>query len=78
MNVEVIGMAATGLAIAGCLMNNRRLRWCFAVWLISNALSLAVHVDAAIWSLAVRDAAFCLLALEGWFKWNPLKRGKRE
>lgn len=74
MNVEAIGMAATGLAIVGCLMNNRRMRWCFAVWLVSNALSLAVHLESAIWSLAVRDIAFCLLAVEGWIKWNAMKR----
>jgi hypothetical protein len=38
-DVEIIGTAATVLAVAGVVLNNRRRRACFAVWLVSNALS---------------------------------------
>ena len=68
--IEIIGIIATVLAVVGVLANNRRLRWCFIIWIFSNALSLAIHVDAAIWSLAVRDAVFLVLAVEGWVKWG--------
>jgi len=70
MGAEWFGIAATGLAITGCWMNNRRRRVCFLLWGISNLLSLWIHADAAIWSLAVRNAAFLLLAVEGWRKWK--------
>ena len=65
--IEIIGVVSTVIAIIGVLANNRHLRWCFLLWLISNAMSMAIHIDAGIWSLAVRDAAFFVMAVEGWF-----------
>ena len=73
--IEIIGAVATVIAIVGVLANNRHLRWCFLLWLISNAMSMAIHIDAGIWSLAVRDAAFFVMAVEGWFLWGN-KKGK--
>lgn len=70
MHIEIIGLIATALAIVGVLANNRRLRWCFIVWAISNILSGLVHVHAEIWSLVIRDGLFFILALEGWNRWG--------
>ena len=67
---ETIGTIATILAIAGVVLNNRRLRGCFAVWAVSNTLSAAIHLSTGILSLAVRDAAFLVLAVEGWILWG--------
>ena len=71
--IEIIGLISSVLAVVGVLANNRRLRWCFILWMVSNAMSMAIHADAGILSLAARDAVFLALAVEGWFKW-----GKRE
>jgi len=68
--VEIFGIISTTLAVIGVLANNRRLRWCFLVWMVSNGLSLAIHAQAAIWSLLARDAIFLVLAVEGWIKWG--------
>ena len=68
--IEIVGIIATVLAVVGVITNNRRLRVCFLLWLISNALSGAIHAHAAIWCLVVRDAIFFVLAIEGWFKWG--------
>lgn len=70
IEMEIIGLVTTTLAIAGCWFNNRRRRICFVVWGVSNLLSLGLHLDAAIWSLALRDAAFVVLAVEGWVRWQ--------
>lgn len=70
MIIEIFGIIATILAVIGVLANNRRLRWCFLVFLVSNGLCLAIHAHAAIWSLVVRDAIFLILAVEGWRKWG--------
>ena len=70
---ELIGTIATVLAIAGVLLNNHRLRVCFLVWMVSNALTLGLHLHAGLYSLAVRDAAFLLLAVHGWVKWGRKK-----
>lgn len=67
---EIAGIAATVLAVAGVVLNNRRLRICFIFWMISNALTAGIHGNAAIWSLFVRDIVFFSLAIEGWIKWG--------
>lgn len=67
---EIIGIIATTLAVIGVITNNRRLRACFLLWMVSNALTGAIHAQAGIWSLLVRDAIFFVLAIEGWFKWG--------
>jgi nicotinamide riboside transporter PnuC len=68
--IEIFGIISTTLAIIGVLANNRRLRWCFLVWMVSNSLSLVIHAQTAIWSLLARDAVFLVLAIEGWIKWK--------
>lgn len=68
--VETLGAVATTLAVAGVILNNHRLRFCFVLWIVSNAMSLAIHLDAGIWSLAARDGAFWLLAIHGLWRWG--------
>ena len=73
---EIIGWLASAGAVAGVVLNNYRLRWCFAVWLCTNAVSGFLHLrgyalgDGAMLSLAARDAVFMLLAVHGWCKWG--------
>ena len=73
---EIIGWLATAGAISGVVLNNYRLRWCFVVWLCTNAISATLHVrgyalgDAAMLSLACRDMVFMVLAVHGWFAWG--------
>jgi nicotinamide riboside transporter PnuC len=71
--IETIGIISTILAITGVILNNRRLKICFLLWLISNGLSLIIHAQAGIWSLTIRDGIFLILAVEGWFKWGIIK-----
>ena len=78
MMIEIIGIVSTVLAVTGVIANNRRLRWCFIVWLLSNSISLVIHADAAIWSLVARDAIFIILAVEGWFKWGKATTNEQE
>lgn len=68
--IELAGWIAMALAVTGCWLNNRRMIACFVVWMVSNAISLWIHCDCAVWSLAVRDAVFFLLAIEGRRKWR--------
>ena|GEM_PF-1393453 len=67
---QLAGGFATGLAVFGVLLNNRRIRWCFPVWWVSNSLTLGLHVHAGLWTLAVRDAVFVVLAVAGWRRWG--------
>jgi len=68
--MEIVSLAATAVAVAGVVLNNRRRRACFLFWLISNGLTLVVHAWAALWGLALRDAIFLALAVEGFARWG--------
>jgi nicotinamide riboside transporter PnuC len=70
--IELVGTVATVIAVAGVLLNNRRRRECFYLWIVSNALTLGVHVAAGVWSLAVRDGIFFVLAVEGLLRWRTI------
>ena len=61
---------ATALAITGVLLNNAQRRWCFPLWVVSNAITLGYHVRARLWGLACRDCVFLVLAVIGWFMWG--------
>jgi len=72
---ELIGIAATILAVAGVILNNHRKMGCFALWIISNTISAGLHFDAGIWSLFARDGIFIILAVEGWRRWSRNELG---
>jgi nicotinamide riboside transporter PnuC len=67
---ELLGAIAAVVAIAGVLANNRRCRVCFGLWMVSNALSAALHAQAGMVSLMARDLIFFILAVEGWRLWG--------
>ena len=75
--IELIGTAATILAVAGVLANNRWVRACFLVWMLSNLLTGTIHAYTGIWSLLVRDVIFFVLAIEGYIKWGKCCRKMR-
>jgi nicotinamide riboside transporter PnuC len=68
--VESVGLAVTVLAVAGAVLNNRRRRGCFWLWLVSNAASCALHGYAGLWTLALRDVIFFGLSIEGLVRWR--------
>ena len=68
--IELIGIVITIVAVVGVLLNNARRRACFLLWIVSNALSAAVHIHADLYSLAARDAIFLVLAVIGWRQWG--------
>jgi nicotinamide riboside transporter PnuC len=69
-NIEIFGWSATAVALVGGWMNNRRRRACFAMWLVSNAITFGIHSAAGMWSLAARDGAFFVMAIHGWWLWR--------
>lgn len=68
--MELLGIIAGLLGIAGVLLNNRKLLACFPVWLLSNGLSAGIHLAAGLYAVAGRDLVFFLLALDGWRRWR--------
>ena len=74
--LEIIGIITTVIAVWGVILNNRKVRWCFVLWMVSNFLSMTIHVLAAVrgnsemWAFASRDLIFFVLAIVGWNKWR--------
>lgn len=68
--LEAIGFITTILAVIGCRLNNNRHIVCFYVWMISNTLSLGLHLYAGMWGLTCRDAIFFILCIDGIIKWR--------
>ena len=77
MYIEIISTLSTILAVIGVLLNNRLNHYCFYIWLISNSLCAFVHIDARLWSLAVRDVIFIGLAYEGLYRWTSHPKSNR-
>jgi nicotinamide riboside transporter PnuC len=68
--IEWAGTISMVIAISGVVLNNYQKRACFVVWLVSNSISLAVHLVVGPWSFVARDLVFILLAVHGWFTWK--------
>jgi len=74
--MEIIGLIATIAACTGVWLNNRKRRACFYLFLVSNSLSLAIHVHAGLLqgadvkAMILRDAVFVGLAVEGLWLWR--------
>lgn len=68
--IELIGTIVAVVAITGVVLNNRRHRVCFVLWMISNSLSVLIHCLIGLWSLAAKDLIFLVLSIEGYFLWR--------
>ncbi len=68
--IETFGIISTILAVAGVILNNRKLIACFYLWLLSNGITALIHYDAGIYSLFLRDIIFFGLAVEGLWRWR--------
>ncbi len=68
--IEIIGIIATIVAVGGVVLNNRKYRWCFVLWMVSNSLSCLIHLQTGPWSLVGRDLIFLVLAVEGYYRWR--------
>jgi nicotinamide riboside transporter PnuC len=68
--IETISYIAMALSVAGVLANNRKMKICFYLWIISNIITGGIHLHSGLNGLAVRDAIFTVLAFEGLYRWR--------
>lgn len=74
MICELFGILCTIISVIGVILNNRKMIACFYLWILSNSISMGLHVSCHFWSLATRDALFTLLAIEGILQWRETKK----
>ena len=68
--LEILGWTATVISITGVVLNNYRSKWCFGLWLVSNALCFVIHYRKRMVALTVRDLVFLGLAIHGLVMWS--------
>lgn len=57
-------------SLVGVVANIYRRRWCFLVWMVTNASWAAVDAIHGIWSQAALMAIYFGLAVWGWVRWR--------
>ncbi|HYJ99657.1 MAG TPA: nicotinamide riboside transporter PnuC [Burkholderiaceae bacterium] len=62
-------------SVAGQLLLGRKLVENWPVWLVVNAVSLALFAVKGLWLTVVLYALFALLSLVGWRAWHRLRLG---
>lgn len=67
---ELLGLFTLGITITGSILNNRKMILCFPIWVISNIIYLGMHIHLGSWSLALKDAAFIVICVDGYFRWR--------
>ena len=68
--IEILGLITLLISIGGVVQNNRLKISCFYLWLVSNAISAAIHAVVGPWSLVVRDIVFFILCIDGIRRWR--------
>ena len=68
--IETIGTICTVIAVIGVWLNNHRRRECFLLWLFTNFATGMIHLYLQVYSLAIRDLIFFVLAIHGHWKWG--------
>lgn len=68
--------AATVIALAGTVLNCKKVRLCFLLWLLTNAMWLAWDIAHGLPSRAILDAVQFALAGWGYYEWGKAGAGK--
>lgn len=65
--------AIMAVALAGGVLNVLKSRWCFVLWMASNAGSACYLASRGLWTQAAVQAAFVGLCVWGWVAWRKPK-----
>jgi len=62
--------ALTGLSLLGVVLNIKKKRICFVVWIVTNLAWCVVDFRAGLPAQGCLFGVYCILAVWGWFKWG--------
>lgn len=68
--MQIISWTTTVLCLIGTVLNVKKLKSCFAIWLVGNILWIIVDIANGMWSRAVLDIVQGGLALWGIIEWK--------
>lgn len=61
------------VALAGVILNIKKRRACFALWLVTNTTWIVIDARAGLYGQATLFAVYAVLAVWGWISWKPKK-----
>lgn len=67
----MIEWTATVLTLVGVILNIKRIRVCFIIWLVGNCLWFYMFITTQVWGMAICQAVFCATCVWGWHEWRP-------
>jgi hypothetical protein len=71
MNAGVLMWVVTAASLVGTVANIYQRRWCFWVWLVTNALWAVYDCWLGAWAQAALMATYTVLAVWGLARWKP-------
>lgn len=70
--IEVFGTIGLLFAMAGCLLNNRKMISCFPVWMVANIVGVCIHYHLHLYSFVVKDLFFMYICVDGYIRWRKM------
>ena len=70
MIASIFTWTATAIALAGTVLNCKKVRACFVLWLVTNAMWFAWDMWQGLHSRAILDAVQFALAGCGLYEWG--------
>ena len=66
----LISWITTAICLTGTVLNVKKIKLCFWLWLIGNILWLIIDINNGLWSRAILDIVQGALALWGIIEWR--------
>ena len=66
----------TSASLAATVANIHRKRWCFFVWVVTNALWAAYDVHKIAYPQAALQTIYCGLAMWGIYRWRDTREAQ--
>lgn len=67
---SVFTWVATAIALCGTVLNCKKIRACFYLWTVTNAMWFGWDMYSGLWSRAILDAVQFGLAIWGVYEWR--------
>ena len=68
--VRIFTWAVTAICLAGTVLNVKRSRWCFVLWIAGNIAWMIYDVRSGLYSRAVLDLVQLGFAVWGLIEWT--------
>lgn len=66
----IISWITTAICLTGTVLNVKKIKLCFWLWLAGNILWLIIDISNGLWSRAILDIVQGVLALWGIIEWR--------